>query len=134
MEILTVSNKQTIGILGRILTNVIALGVSYALSFIGCDLIFNHFSLQQSIKSAPWFLLGPFLWRWGTAVPWLFEIVKNFLENKWDSVKEKLLEWFEQKIGLVYLPGIESFAETLDTKYGPALIENMRYQRDELLR
>lgn len=95
------------GIITRIIEDAIAIGVTYTFSFVGCDIIYNDFSLSQSIKSAYWFFLGPFLWKWGTAIPWVFEILKNFVEGKWNSIKSSLTGWVE---GL--LPSWLGFATT----------------------
>lgn len=113
------------GIVGRLIGDAITIGVAYALSFIGCDLIYNDFSLSQSIKSAYWFFLGPFLWRWGTAVPWVFDILKNFVEGKWTSIKGKFLDWVEGEIPsiLIIAPPI---ADLIDEN-GEDMIDNFQY-------
>lgn len=133
MEII---NRTTPGLLGRVLTDVIALGVSYLLSFIGCDLIFNHFRIQQSLKSAYWFLLGPFLWRWGTALPWLYKLLKNLLNGVWQSIEEDLLDWLENKKLITTFTTRSlrrNISQSVD-KQGPAMIENFNYLRNDLLK
>lgn len=113
------------GIVGRLIGDAITIGVAYALSFVGCDLIYNDFSLSQSIKSAYWFFLGPFLWRWGTAVPWVFDILKNFVEGKWTSIKDKFVDWVEGEIPsiLFIAPPI---ADLIDAN-GEDMIDNYQY-------
>lgn len=113
------------GIVGRLIGDAITIGVAYALSFIGCDLIYNDFSLSQSIKSAYWFFLGPFLWRWGTAVPWVFDILKNFVEGKWTSIKGKFLDWVEGEIPSILI--IASPVADLIDANGEDMIDNFQY-------
>lgn len=113
------------GIVGRLIGDAITIGVAYALSFIGCDLIYNDFSLSQSIKSAYWFFLGPFLWRWGTAVPWVFDILKNFVEGKWTSIKGKFLDWVEGEIPSILF--IASPVADLIDENGEDMIDNYQY-------
>ncbi len=113
------------GIVGRLIGDAITIGVAYALSFIGCDLIYNDFSLSQSIKSAYWFFLGPFLWRWGTAVPWVFDILKNFVEGKWTSIKGKFLDWVEGEIPSILI--VASPVADLIDENGEDMIDNFQY-------
>jgi hypothetical protein len=120
------------GIVARLIGDAITIGVAYALSFVGCDLIYNDFSLSQSIKSAYWFFLGPFLWRWGTAVPWVFDILKNFVEGKWTSIKGKFLDWAEGELPswmlTVMPPSI--IADMIDDN-GDDMIDNYQYIQEK---
>jgi len=121
------------GIVGRLIGDAITIGVAYALSFVGCDLIYNDFSLSQSIKSAYWFFLGPFLWRWGTAVPWVFDILKNFVEGKWTSIKGKFLDWAEGELPswmLTVMPPPSLIADMIDDN-GEAMIDNYQYIQEK---
>lgn len=113
------------GIVARLIGDAITIGVAYALSFIGCDLIYNDFSLSQSIKSAYWFFLGPFLWRWGTAVPWVFDILKNFVEGKWTSIKGKFIDWVEGEIPSILFIA-SPIADLIDAN-GEDMIDNYQY-------
>lgn len=117
------------GIIGRLIGDAITIGIAYTLSFIGCDFIYNDFSLSQSIKSAYWFFLGPFLWRWGTAVPWVFDILKNFLEGKWTSIKGSFIDWVEEKFpswSLAIMPSPSFLADMIDEN-GEEMIDNYQY-------
>jgi len=119
------------GIIGRIISDAIAVGVAYTLSFVGCDLIYNDFSLSQSIKSSYWFFLGPFLWRWGTAIPWVFEILKNFVEGKWSSIKDSFVHWVEGSLPswvptFIVEPTASLAAELIDAD-GEQMIDNYNY-------
>lgn len=124
--ILKDTSGVTLGIIGRILNDVIAGVLAYTLTFIGCDLIYNDFNLQQSIKSSYWFFLGPFLWRWGTAIPFILEILKNFVEGKWNSIKGKLIDWAEGIIPGLMLPVVPYVGDLIDSA-GPSMIENYKY-------
>lgn len=117
------------GIVARLIGDAITIGVAYALSFIGCDLIYNDFSLSQSIKSAYWFFLGPFLWRWGTAVPWVFDILKNFVEGKWTSIKTKFLDWVESEIPSMFIIA-SPIADIIDDN-GESMIDNYQYIQEK---
>jgi len=117
------------GIISRLIGDAITIGIAYAISFIGCDLIYHDFSLSQSIKSAYWFFLGPFLWRWGTAVPWVFDILKNFLEGEWSSIKGKFVDWAEGELPswmLAVMPPPSLLADMIDEN-GDTMIESFQY-------
>lgn len=119
------------GLIASLIGDAIAIGSAYIISFIGCDIIYNDFSLSQSIKSAYWFFLGPFLWRWGTAIPWVFEILKNFLKGKWDSIKDSFLDWIKGSLpswipSFLVIPPMTMIADITDLD-GPQMIDNYKY-------
>ena len=114
------------GIIARILNDVIAGVVAYAVSFIGCDLIYHDFSLSKSLKSAYWFFLGPFLWKWGKAIPFVFNILKNFVEGKWQSIKDKFIDWAEGFLPSWMMVAVPPVADIIDSA-GPSMIESFQY-------
>jgi len=117
------------GLVVKLIGDVISIGVAYAISFVGCDFIYNDFSLSQSIKSAYWFFLGPFVWEWGTAVPWIFEILKNLTKSEWTSIKKTFIDWVDQELPdwtLAVLPPPTLVADMIDDN-GPSMIENFQY-------
>ena len=117
------------GIVWDLIGDAITIGVAYVVSFIGCDVIYNDFSISQSIKSSYWFFLGPFLWRWGTAIPWVFDILKNFIEGKWTSIKGSFLNWAEGELPswmLMVMPSPSFIADMIDAN-GEEMIDNYQY-------
>lgn len=131
--------SSTPGILTRLITDGVALIAAYCLSFIGCDLVYNHFSLRQSLKSAYWFFLGPFLWRWGTAIPWVFECLKALWKEEKGKIAEAFLDWVKSVNPFslfTVLPGFsEAFFYSLGENLENAsvdLSENYQYLRDRL--
>ena len=127
------TSVQNEGILGRIIIDAVAFGISYVTCFIGCDLVFNHFSLQQSLKSSYWFFLGPFLWKWGTAIPWVYAIIKNMIENEWKKVEGELIDWIKNQLLFTYVPEplITGVAKKVDDM-GPQILDNFSYLKNEL--
>lgn len=131
MEIVLNGSGEGTGLIVRIISDAIAIGVAYTLSFIGCDIIYNDFSLSQSLKSAYWFFLGPFLWRWGTAIPWVFDILRNFVKGKWTSIKASLVGWVEGMLpswapSFLILPAVGYVADLTDLD-GEQMIDSYRY-------
>jgi hypothetical protein len=76
-------------LLGRFITDALALLVGYGINFIGCDLMYHDWNLQQSLRGAYWFFLGPILYVWGTAIPWVMAWIKTIffkVEHKIHSI------------------------------------------------
>ena len=84
-------------ILGRLLIDGLTLVASYTLNFIVCDLFYHDFNLQQSLKGAYWFFLGPVLYVFGNTLAWVEAWIKaliykeknklkGILENAWHKI------------------------------------------------
>lgn len=120
------------GLVVKLIGDVVSIGVAFVVSFVGCDFIYNDFSLSQSIKSSYWFFLGPFVWEWGTAVPWVFEILKNFAKGEWTSVEKAFVDWAEGLFpswSLVALPPPSLVGSMIDDN-GMDMLENFEYIRN----
>ena len=48
---------NTNSVLLGLITDVVALLAGYIINFVGCDLIYHNFDIQQSIKGSYWFFL-----------------------------------------------------------------------------
>lgn len=96
-SILKTTSSTGPSILGRLLIDGLALVASYTLNFIVCDLFYHDFNLQQSLKGAYWFFLGPVLYVFGTTFSWVEAWIKaliykeknklkGILENAWHNI------------------------------------------------
>lgn len=122
------------GPITKIIGDVVALGVSYVISFVGCDLMFNHFRIQQSLRSAYWFFLGPFLWKWGKAIPWVYELLKNLAKNQWNKIEDKLKEYLDSKLpwNLFVNTGFNSMVAKSVDKQSSQILDNFQYLTNTL--
>lgn len=80
-------------LLKNLIIDGLALFAFYSINFIACDLVYHNFNLQQSIKGAYWFILGPFLYIAGPAVKKLEFIIKEErkkLQNKIKGIWHKI--------------------------------------------
>lgn len=116
------------GIIVRIIGDVIAFGLAYTFSFIGCDVIYNNFRISQSVKSAYWFFLGPFLWKWQTAIPWVVVLLKNLVSKEWTKVEDKLKDYLDGLLFFSVVPesSKKMIARSVDEQQ-EAILENFSY-------
>lgn len=80
-------------ILKNIIIDGLALFAFYSLNFIACDFVYHNFNLQQSIKGAYWFILGPFLFIAGPAIKkaeLLIKIERDKIHNKIKGILNKI--------------------------------------------
>lgn len=86
-------NSQSL--LGALIIDVASIFIGYTVNFIACDFIYHSFNVQQSIKGAYWFFLGPILYMFGTTIPWIMGLIKTlFLKTK-HKLKELFGSWWD---------------------------------------
>jgi len=72
------SNMTEVDPLRRLIHDVIAIGVSYFLTFLACDLIQFDYNIESAIKHLPLYVIGPYLF----IFPRAWAKVKQFLKNE----------------------------------------------------
>lgn len=82
-------------VLQGLITDVVALLAGYVINFVGCDLIYHNFNIQQSIKGSYWFFLGPILYMFGTTIPWVMALIKTLFIKAKNKISGLFSTWWD---------------------------------------
>jgi len=102
------------GILLDLIEYVAAIVIAYGVNFIGCDLIYHDFDVSQALKGSYWFILGPFLYIFGTTIPWVAGLIKVLFLKVERELKDLFSGWWDdhdpfKAIGLDSTPTVNRY-------------------------
>lgn len=116
--------------LGKLILNVLSLGAAYCLNFVACDLLYHDFNIQQSLKGAYWFYLGPVLFVFGPTLKWVQAWLKSLIFKTKSKIKKALQDFVDDHLPPIFhsftaIP-VNIFANNFLTE------EQLEIQRQEL--
>ena len=85
------SNMTEVDPLRRLIHDVLAIGVSYFLTFLACDLIQHDYDIESAIKHLPLYVIGPYMFIFPRAWGKVKEFLKNEISKLLASIKSNIL-------------------------------------------